>query len=361
MSPPVTSPSATPAKSSVRFSLHISPMLPPLDQLGTQGAFEPMFRLAQLVDDLGYYGGYLGHHSFHSEVGLPASPFVILSGIAARTQNLRVGTGIYIANLHHPLAIAEHIQPLDQISNGRVVVGVGAGYRKPEFDGFGVDFSRRGRRLDETIKIWKHGWTTGTFEHDSAMFVIPPSPVWPPCVQRPHPRIMVGGTSDAALRRAATLGDGWFTSNPLDPMAEVVAETERYKAAAIAAGRTPYICLLRQAWVAPTARLVEEQWLDRALGFIRSYYQAGSRGAEDSDAILQRVVNGERPSYQEFAKDRAIAGTPDFCIEELCNWHDRIGFDEVSLLFGGTKGYDSLSAAYTLFAREVIPGFRAST
>ncbi len=346
-------------RKSVRFSLHISPMLPRVDQLGTRGAFADTFRLAELVDELGYYAGYLGHHSFHSEVGLPASPFVILSGIATRTQRLRVGTGIYIANLHHPLAIAEHIQQLDQISDGRVTIGVGAGYRKAEFDGFGVDFTKRGRRLTETLTIWKNGWTTGTFEHDSAMFVIPPSPVWPACVQKPHPPIMVGGTSPAAVERAAAIGDGWFTSNPLDPMSEVVAETERYRAAIEATGRKPYICLLRQAWTAPTAREVDEQWLDPALAFIRSYWQAGSRGAE-GDTILRRVVDGERPPYQEFAHDRAIAGTPDFCVEQLVRWHDKIGFDEVSLLFGGPKGYASLSAAYTLFAREVIPAFLES-
>lgn len=345
-----------PDRRSVRFSLHISPMLPPLDQLGHRGAFEDTFRLAELADELGYFAGYLGHHSFHSEVGLPASPFVILSGIASRTERLRVGTGIYVANAHHPLAVAEHIQQLDQISDGRAVIGVGAGYRKPEFDGFGVDFTKRGRRLSEILTIWKNGWTTGTFEHNSAMFVIPPLPVWPPCVQKPHPPIMVGGTSVAALERAATLGDGWFTSNPLDPMSQVVEETRRYRAAIEKSGRKPYICLLRQAWVAPTAREVEEQWLDPALAFIRSYWQAGSRG-DESDSMLRRVANGERPHYQEFAQDRAIAGPPDFCVEQLRRWHDEIGFDEVSLLFGGPKGYDSLFAAYTLFAREVIPAF----
>ncbi|ODU04530.1 MAG: hypothetical protein ABS81_09685 [Pseudonocardia sp. SCN 72-86] len=335
-------------------------MLPPLDLLGSAGAFENTFRLAELVDELGYHGGYLGHHSFHSEVGLPASPFVVLAGIAARTTNFRIGTGIHIANLHHPLAIAEHVQQLDQISGGRVTLGVGVGYRRSEFDGFGVDFTTRGKRLTEMITVWRNGWTTGTFEHDGPMFVIPPSPVWPPCVQKPHPPIMVGGTSAAAVTRAATLGDGWFTSNPLDPMSEVVEETRRYREAAEAAGREPYICLLRQAWVAPSEREVEEQWLDPALAFIRSYYQAGSRGAEDTDPILRRVVAGERPTCREFAHDRAIAGTPDFCVEQLGRWHERIGFDEVSLLFGGPKAYDSLATAYTLFAREVVPAFRDS-
>lgn len=87
------------------------------------------FDFCRTVDELGYSGGFIGHHSFSPEVLDESAPFVFLSAIAAHTERMRLGTGVYLAGLHHPANICEQVSTLDRISNGRAVLGVGTGYR----------------------------------------------------------------------------------------------------------------------------------------------------------------------------------------------------------------------------------------
>src|SRR5262245_33625638 len=92
--------------------------LPRYLQRGATDPYRRTYDFARTVEDLGYHGGFVGHHSFTPETKDPSAPFVLLSAIAARTERLRLGTGIFIAGLHHPVALCEQVSTLDQISNG---------------------------------------------------------------------------------------------------------------------------------------------------------------------------------------------------------------------------------------------------
>ncbi|MFN8023874.1 MAG: LLM class flavin-dependent oxidoreductase, partial [Acidimicrobiales bacterium] len=167
------------------------------------------------------------------------------------------------------------------------------------------------------------------------------------------------GTSSAAIRRAARLGDTWFTL-PMETLSVVVELVAEYREACAAAGTTPRICLMREAWVEETDAEVEAEWYPRALSFHRYYWDAGTRG-DVHDPVLQRVAAGEDPPYQEFVRDRAFAGTPDLVIDEIRRWHDAIGFDECCLIFATGREattQEALTRAATLFANEVFPAFR---
>ncbi|MGE3621696.1 MAG: LLM class flavin-dependent oxidoreductase, partial [Acidimicrobiia bacterium] len=283
----------------------------------------------------------------------PSAPFTWLSAVAARTERLRLGTAIWIAGLHHPVSTYEQVTPLDQVSGGRAILGVGAGYRAYEFEGLGVEFERRGRRLDETLEILRGAWATGRHGYKGEVFTIPDLPVHPPAVQRPRPPILVGGTSPAAIRRAARLGDGWFTL-PMETLPVVRDLADRYRAECAAAGTTPYICLMRQAWVAPTLADVDREWLDKVQRFHRYYWETGTRG-DDRDPVLRRVGEGERVDLETFVRDRAIAGTPELCAQELRRWHEAIGFDEVCLIFlAKPVPQPELDRSVRLFAEEVV-------
>lgn len=341
--------------------MEFSLTLPRYQNLHDRVPYRQTYEFARLVDELGYAGGFVGHHSFTPETKDPSAPFVLLAAIAAHTERIRLGTGVYLAGLHHPVNICEQVSTLDQISNGRAVLGVGTGYRRYEFDNYGTDFARRGRRLDETLALLRQAWATGSYAWEGEFFHLDDVAVYPPAVQRPHPSIYVGGTSDAAITRAATLGDGWFTL-PMENLDHVAGLAARYREACHAAGTTSRICLMREAWVAESDAGVEREWYQRALSFHRYYWEAGTQG-DPSDPILQRVAAGETPPYREFVRDRAFAGTPDVVVEEIRRWHAAIGFDEVCLIFAtGRESTDpaTLSRTVSLFADEVASHFTAT-
>ena len=333
----------------VRFSL----MLPTFVDAAASRPYARTIAFAERADVLGYHMGTFGHHSFTPEIGDPAAPFALLSAIAARTERLRLGTGVYLAPLHHPVTLAEQAATLDQISGGRAVLGVGLGYRPYEYEGFGLDFHRRGGRLEETLTVLRNGWATGDFEFDGEHFQIPSCAVNPPCVQRPHLPILVGGSAPRAIERAARLGDGWFAL-PQESLAVMQAQVDQYRDSCRAHGRTPYICLMRNAWVAPTMGQVASEWLPRMVDFHHTFAEA--RATRD-DEVIERLLAGEAFSLEEYIEARAVAGTPEMCIAEIQRWVDAIAPDEFSLIFGGSDDYVRLSEAVELFAREVLPAF----
>jgi probable F420-dependent oxidoreductase len=339
---------------SLRFSLP----LPRYQDPGERDPYRRTYEFARYVEELGYDAGFMGHHSFTPETQDPSAPFVLMAAVAARTERLRLGTGIFLAGLHHPVAICEQVSTLDQISNGRVILGIGAGYRQYEWDGFGLPFNERGRRVSETIEMLKQAWTTGRYGYRGTTFSVPDLVVYPGCVQQPHPPVYVGGTSQAAIKRAARLGDAWF-SLPMETLPYVKNLADQYRAECAAAGTKPRICLMRETWVAEDRHGLSE-WLGRALSFHKYYWETGTRG-DESDPVLQRVGAGEQVPLEEFARDRAFAGTPDAVIAEIQRWHDAIGFDEVCLIFATGResaSEESLRRTVTTFARDVVPAFR---
>ena len=339
---------------SIKFSL----TLPRYIDEGERDPFRRTYDFARFAEDLGYYTGFVGHHSFTPETRDPSAPFVLLSAIAARTERLRLGTGIFLAALHHPVNLCEQASTLDQISNGRATLGLGVGYRQYEFEGYNVPFEQRGRRMDESIDILKRAWTTGRYKADGPIFHIPDLAVYPSAVQKPHPPFYMGGTSSGAIRRAARKGDKWL-SLPMEALPEVKKLAAQYRAECDKAGVEPRICLMREAWVAPTKAAIEEDWLPRALSFHRYYWETGTKG-DEHDPVLQRVGAGENVGLEEFATDRAFAGTPKFVIEEIERWHEAIGFDEVLLIFATGREATTeakLKGAVETFAKEVMPAF----
>lgn len=133
-----------------------------------------------------------------------------LGFVAALTQRIRLLSYVWVAPYRHPLVTAKAFATLDALSGGRVILGVGAGHVEAEFAALGADFSRRGKLLDEAIDGVVKAWTDE--------FPVLDGPTWPARdlgqrprpVQSPRPPIWVGGSTPAALRRAALRGDGWL-------------------------------------------------------------------------------------------------------------------------------------------------------
>jgi len=150
--------------------------------------------------------------------------------LAGITHSIRLLSHVYVPALRHPLAVAKAFATLDVVSNGRVVMGVGAGHVEREFELLGVPFAERGRLLDESIDALR-----AAFAEDYPTL---PGPRWPAADLGQHPRpiqedgpaIWVGGSSPAALRRAAVRGDGWLPQGPVTP--EIIDSLHELRAAA---------------------------------------------------------------------------------------------------------------------------------
>jgi probable F420-dependent oxidoreductase len=212
MAPPRTAPKLSVA----------TPVVTLLPQVSAEweksASIEDLAQIAEAADRLGY------HHLTCSEhVALPAAeqsrrgarywdPLATLGYLAARTQRIRLATHVLVLAYHHPLEIAKRYGTLDKVSNGRLILGVGVGSLKEEFDLLGAAFDDRGQRADDALRALRASLSVpepsyhGEFYSFSGMVV-------DPCAVQDRVPIWIGGRTLRSLRRAATLADGWAPFN----------------------------------------------------------------------------------------------------------------------------------------------------
>jgi probable F420-dependent oxidoreductase len=136
-------------------------------------------------------------------------PLDTICFLAGCTERVRLATGICLLPQRNPVYTAKHVATADWLSQGRVDFGVGIGWLREEFEALQVSWPNRGRRADDYIGVLKTLWCDEVSEFEGDFYTLPPCRQYPKPVQHPHPPIHVGGESDAALRRAARLGQGW--------------------------------------------------------------------------------------------------------------------------------------------------------
>lgn len=142
-------------------------------------------------------------------------PLTALTYLAAVTDRVRLGTAICLVPQRNPVYTAKQVTDLDNLSGGRAEFGIGVGWLEEEFDALNVPFPKRGQRTDEHLAVMTSLWTEETSEFHGELYDLPPCSMYPKPVQAPHPPIHVGGESDAAMRRVARVGQGWFSFNRL--------------------------------------------------------------------------------------------------------------------------------------------------
>ncbi|MGD0882095.1 MAG: LLM class F420-dependent oxidoreductase [Acidimicrobiales bacterium] len=166
-------------------------------------------------------------------------PLVYLAFLAARTERIRFGTQVYNIGLRHPFSTARAVATLDLLSQGRLDLGIGASWLRAEWEAVGLDFDSRGARVDEIIDICQRLWSDEVVEYRGRFFDFDPVMFEPKPVQKPWPRLHIGGDGPAALRRAATVGDGWVPMNhALEDVPAAVARMAELRERADRPGRT---------------------------------------------------------------------------------------------------------------------------
>lgn len=157
-------------------------------------------------------------YSRDGQIAVPPSadwldPFVALSFAAAATQRIRVATGVLLLAEHNPVIVAKQAASLDALSDGRLTLGVGVGWSREEFDALGVPFAGRGARTDEYLEAMRVLWREDVASFAGEFVAFSGARVNPKPVHGRRIPIVIGGNSDAALRRVARLGDGWYGFN----------------------------------------------------------------------------------------------------------------------------------------------------
>jgi probable F420-dependent oxidoreductase len=213
--------------------------------------------IGQTAEKAGFVAGCITDHPVPGSRWLDngghyaQDPFVMLSLIGAVTTTLRLQTNILVLPYRNPFITARAVSTLDAFSDGRVVLGMGAGYLKGEFKALGVDFDQRNELMDEYLKAMKLAWTGEDFTFEGSHYSAPGNRIRPTPVQKPHPPLLIGGNSKRAIRRAVELGDAW---NPFFASAAVTA-------------------------TARTAALSEEEDIDAAIAYMNDYSAKLGRAA----------------------------------------------------------------------------------
>ena len=195
----------------IRFNL----IDPSLNSESLSSRYQAMLEMAEFVDKHSFFMATFEEHHGADNAWSP-TPLINAATVLARTKNLSASISALLLPLHDPIRVAEDIAVIDLMSGGRLTVILGLGYRPSEYQLMGKDWENRGKLMDESVQTLLDAWTGEPFEYRGESHQITPSPV-----TKPHPFIMIGGTSKVAARRAARFG------LPLSPAAHLT-ELEAY-------------------------------------------------------------------------------------------------------------------------------------
>ncbi len=266
---------------------------------------------ARRAEDLGFDRVTVGEHVMD---GNPPRPTVMgipaMAAAAGATTHIRVLTGIVIAPLYHPVMLAKMAATLDQVAGGRLDFGIGiSGQRdtRAEFDALEIPVNTRGGRTDEMLRVMKELWTSEKVSHHGRFFNFEDVTLLPKPAQEPYPPIWVAGRSDAAIRRAAVAGDGWypylFTVNRIRRSIASVREMAEHS------GRD----LGRFHWGLNQPTAIDDdpdKALETAIAHVGQRYVTPERSAEDIARAL--CVTGNAEDCIGAIQERIDAGVRDF-------------------------------------------------
>lgn len=209
--------------------------------------------------------------------------FASLMAAAAVTKTIKVGSGICLVQEHDPIKLAKEVATVDQLSNGRLLFGIGGGWNAEEMENHGTPFHRRWKILREKIEAMKEIWTKDEAEYHGEFVNFDPIWSYPKPLQRPHPPILLGAHTPGGLNRVANYCDGWIPIGPMMP--DLKASISDMNARAEKFGRQASE-LAVSAFMAPAEEAVLGQYQE--LGVERSIFAVPS---DTSDKVLPLLDN----------------------------------------------------------------------
>ena len=305
------------------------------------------------AEDLGFESAWLTEHHLLDD-GYCPSLLVTAAAIAARTKKVRIGTGIYLMPLHDPIRTAEDAAVVDLISNGRLILGLGLGYRPQEFDVFGRSLKERKGRMEESIEILNKSWSEGKFSFNGRYYNYEDINVTPKPVQEPIP-IWIGAFSEPAIKRAASMNAPLFIAAiGVIPIIKYLIDMHRgfLKEFGFNADNVEQP-VVREVYVSRDGR--EKAWeriKDNIIYTATGYASWGSFVDREGNLIS----DPSDPSINDICLEQSIVGSPEECIETINQYKDVIPMDPLicRFKFPGLS-HKEVMESMKLFANEVMP------
>src|SRR5207249_3881070 len=230
-----------------------------------------------------------------------------------------LGTGVLLLPLHHPVEIAEQLATLDVIADGRLIFGVGLGYRDVENQALGQDPKDRVGRLVEGLEAVQRLWSGEPVDYEGRHFKLRSARISMRPMQSPRPPIWLAANSDSGVRRAARLGDAWLM-NPHATLSTLERQLELFRATRRELGRPPAVetPLIKECYVAPDAAIAFAE----AASLIGPKYRAYRTWEQDKALPPGETFDA---TFAELARDRFIIGDPARVVEEIARCRERLG------------------------------------
>jgi probable F420-dependent oxidoreductase len=259
-----------------------------------------------------------------------AESLTLLTAIAARTKRIKLSTGILVLPLRNPVVLAKQLATMDQLSEGRLLLAMAAGWYKREFDAVGVPFEQRGKIMDENLDILKRFWTEDMVKGEWTHHKIPAGVMYPKPVQKPRPPLLIGGYVDRVLKRAGVAGDGWLTYF--------------YRAESFARSWAKVRDFAKEAGKDPDT-LMNGSQLPIMVG--------KSRAAVESQMMDWLGKEWDYASWSDSTKDSAIIGTVDECVAQL---REHLAAGVQKLIF---VPYKYEMRQIEIIAKEIVPRLKS--
>lgn len=355
-------------------------MTPTLQEGSSQRVLNECVDQIVSAEELGYYSAWVTEHHFASfpqyyPYGYDCGDYVsydtvpdaltMLSWVAARTSRIRLGTGVVCLPYQHPLQVAERAAILDNLSGGRVELGIGrgGGWREPAAFGSALDEPASRRRFGEQVDILLKAWSDQWFRHAGEFYTFPEIRVTPPPVQRPHPTLYMACTSPASYEQAAIRGipySGVSAAHSRAAMAALTPAHERYLELANAAGHDmsshhfPQTIIMYCGESDAEAEETMRASLTNFKLIAESHYENGrgryERGSAGGRAEVERAVTAQL--------EHNIVGGPKTCIERLNEAQELSGLNYLlAIVNPGGVPHRKVLRSMERFAREVAPRF----
>ena len=310
--------------------------------------------LAVEAERLGFDSVWTSEHHFVDDGYLP-SVLPLSAAIAARTQRIAIGTGLLLAPLHEPMRVAEDAAVVDLISGGRLVLGVGLGWREEEFEGLHVPIAERVLRIEDSIAIWRQAWS-GELVTGGEWFRYPNVPVRPMPARPGLPPIWIGALTESAIRRAGRLAEGFLAT-------EVTPETF---AEQVAVAREERVASGRKDDLTISVHLPTFAWDgDDVWERVRDHHHYVAWKYDDMDRARSRSGPPQRPppltpEDDAVLREQIVLGPPDQVADHIARLRDAAGGDLhfIARLYWPGMDPGVQRDAMAIFAEEVIPRLR---
>ena len=298
------------------------------------------------AEALGYYATFLTEHHF-TGVGQISVPLQVLTAIAMRTSKLRLGTAVMVLAWHNPAMLAEQAATLDVISNGRLELGIGKGYRASEFSGFAMPMQEAEGRFDEAFAVLKQAFVSQErFSHHGTYWHFDNVLVEPQPVQRPHPPLWIAAGNPNSIRKVAEFGCNLLLDQFQSP-AQIKERIALYRSVVESQERSfdpRMVAVARNVYVAEGSA-DREAALVRQIAVHRRMVELSQRAdASNRSHILQYDTT---PGSTE---ESALYGSAEETVARLRELH-AAGVTQVLINGGGEKPIESLRR----FAKQVMP------